>query len=199
MKTHEKRRYPISGAAALAMGLLLASCGWSDNARYLSRHYGGGSTPSATQVPGDLSSVARSVAMSRQSQEQAVQGEIVRGIYLGQTGAGCQNVGIVALEGPEAKRKALRARNYEVCGGAVREVGANTLAPSYPDDAEARTVLDRARYQALLYGTQLAQYQSYSISARRLGVPSARPCQPVETTVTHDNMLVFHSLKEVCQ
>lgn len=140
----------------------------------------------------DLERLVRSVAASRSSQESTIGHTRVRGIYTGRDGD-CDGVAVQYLDPGQPQSP----DNYFVCGATVRRD--RELNPAYPDDPDARSTLEDARRAALLYGEQRTAFQAYSIHARRLGVDSARPCRPVETTISYQGRLAYHDVREVCQ
>lgn len=145
-------------------------------------------------IQGELATLVTDVAANRITTETYISGLPVRGVYLGEY-AGCPHVGIV--EPIDQRRHIQRTTTFRVCSGAVQPIG-DGLSPSYPGDPDARAILERALRGALLYGTHVVRFQAYTIRTVRLGVPSSRPCHPVETTITFDGQLSLHRIQETC-
>lgn len=180
----------------LGLTIVLGGCATDDERRMLSYYKQANKNHSGLQAvtPGELYNFIRDVAQARTTQEGSVEGRAVRGVYTGKDN--CDHVAVIRIE--VRSQKPMPAENYRVCGESVMRTDRDTVAPSYPDDAAAVTALASARHNALLYGQQQTRYQDYRIETRRLGVGSARPCQPVSTIITYENNLVFQDVTEVC-
>jgi hypothetical protein len=180
----------------LGLAAVLGGCITDDERKMLSYYKHANKNHSGAQAvtPGELSTFIRDVAKARTTQEGNVDGQAVSGVYTGRDN--CDHVAIIRIDVRTKKQRA--AENYRVCGESVIRTDRDTVAPSYPDDPGAVTALTSARRNALLYGQQQTRYQDYRIETRRLGVGSAKPCQPVSTIITYENNLVFQDVNEVC-
>ncbi len=180
----------------LALAAILGGCVTDDERKMLSYYKQANKNHSGAQAvtPGELYNFIRDVARSQTTQEGSVEGRAVRGVYTGHDN--CEHVAVIRAE--VRSQKPRPAENYRVCGESVVRTDRDTVAPSYPDDPGAVTALASARRNALLYGQQQTRYQDHKIETRRLGVGSAKPCQPVSTIITHENNLVFQDVTEVC-
>lgn len=179
-----------------AISSVLTGCVTDDERKMLSYYKDANTShPGAQAVtPGELYNFIHDVARARTTQEGNVDGQAISGIYTGRDN--CDHVAIIRFDVRTKKQRA--AENYRVCGESIVRTDRDTLAPSYPDDSAAITVLNSARRNALLYGQQQTRYQDYRIETRRLGAGSAKPCQPVSTIITYENNLVFQDVNEVC-
>ena len=196
----EDRTNVVRALTALALfATVLAGCtGWIEGSRTLKGYYSEDTPVPASRLLVETEQFLRNVAQTRQTHEAQIPEGRVRGVHLGPGPSGCERVALVQLE-PARSSRDLRSTNYEVCPNRVSAVRADELAPSYPDSNDALLTLEQTRRAALLYGSQRSAYQGYTIVARRLGVPSAQPCRPIETMIVFDDMLVYHSLKDICQ
>lgn len=181
---------------AMLPALLIGGCGSLEEQRTLDSYYRHDAAKVADSVsPGALRNFIVDVARHRATLENTVDGRAVRGIFITNSGR-CQRVAVMNTDVPG--RRAVRASTYEVCAGRVRNVTSAEPAPSYPDQADALAALASARRAALLYGPQIVRFQAYEISARAIGVTGARPCMPVETTISYHADLVSYEVSEEC-
>lgn len=190
------KKLDLLGLALLPALLVIGGCGSLEEQRTLDSYYHPNATRAADSVsPGALRDFILDVARNRSTIENSVDGRAVRGIFITDSGR-CQRAAVINTDVPD--KRALRASTYEVCADRVRNVTSTELAPSYPDQADARATLASARRAALLYGPQNVRFQAYEITARTLGAAGARPCMPVETTISYHADLVFHEVGQEC-
>jgi regulator of extracellular matrix RemA (YlzA/DUF370 family) len=176
--------------------LVIGGCGSLEEQQTLDSYYHHDAARVTDSVsPGALHDFIVDVARNRATLVNTVDGRAVRGIFITNSGR-CRRVAVMNTDVPG--RRAVRASTYEVCAGRVRNVTSAEPAPSYPDQADAQFALASARQAALLYGPQNVRFQAYEIAARALGVAGARPCMPVETTISYHADLVSHEVSEEC-
>lgn len=175
---------------------MLSACASLEDHNKLQSYYRGAGheETDATLQPGDMHRFISGVASTGTTQENTIQGKRVRGVYNGTYGR-CHSVAILDLD--VQKKNQIRAEDYKVCGTLISRID-DELTPSYPDQPDAVATLNDARRNALLYGHQTVWFQQYAINTRRLGVPSAQPCHPVETRITYQGKLVLQNLVQVC-
>lgn len=182
--------------AMLPALLVVSGCGSIEEQRTLDSYYRHNAAQVTDSVsPGALRDFIVDVARNRATLENTVAGRAVRGIFIADSGS-CQRVAVMNIDVPG--KRAMRANTYEVCADRAHNVTSTEPAPSYPDQADAWAALTSARRAALLYGPQTVRFQAYDISARAIGVAGARPCMPVETTVSYHADLVFHEIRDEC-
>lgn len=173
---------------------LLCSCASLEDRKKLDSYYQGANIASANPtVDGELQRFIGGIVAMGTTQENTIRGKRVRGIYTGNYG-GCHHVAVLDLD--VQKKEEIVSTDYRVCGSQITAI--DELAPSYPDQTDALAALNSARRNAILYGAQTAYFQDYAINTRRLGVPSAQPCAPVETRITYHGQLVLQDVKQMC-
>lgn len=176
--------------------VVAGACANQADERWLQKHYGGQYRDPTPYIKDSdpLYSFILSIAANGNTQDNTIQGQRVRGVYLIER-QGCRHVAVIHLDAPS--KREIRADDYRVCGTQISKLNGE-IAPSYPDQPDARAALTSARRSGLLYGQQTAWFQNYAIHTRRLGVPGSRPCLPVETRIAYEGRLVLHDVTEVC-
>ena len=130
-----------------------------------------------------------SAARARQSMTGFTGHSTLRATYVGTRG-GCE---AVTVENEQFNK----VDHYEVCNGQI--ANRRDVAPARPDigDYDEKAMASVKR-DAIQYGSGAVQYQGYSYRAKRIGVPNAQGCMPVEITVSYDGLLVDRTTEQVC-